>query len=75
MFMNTPNVRFLDIINYLGPGTSHDKWTKAYGCEAEKSWFPYEWFDFPDRLGFPGLPNCPAWCSSLRKEFTLSLWE
>ena len=43
MFLSTPHFRFLDIINYLAPGTSYEKWMKAYGCEQTKSWFPYEW--------------------------------
>ena len=30
MFMHTHSFRFLDIINYLGPGTNYDKWVKAY---------------------------------------------
>jgi len=29
MFMHTEVFRFLDIINYLGPGTNYDKWVKA----------------------------------------------
>ena len=40
MFVLTQGFRFLDIINYLGPGTGYEKWTKAYECTAEKSWFP-----------------------------------
>jgi len=52
MFMHTEGFRFLDIINYLGPATSYDKWVKAYGRETEKSWFPYEWFDSPEKLDF-----------------------
>jgi len=40
MFLLTWGARFLDIINYLGPGTSYAKWVKAYGSESEKSWFP-----------------------------------
>jgi len=47
MFQLTQEFRFLDIINYLGPGTSYEKWTKAYESTAEKSWSPYEWFDTP----------------------------
>ena len=47
MFLLTQKFRFLDIINYLGPGTSYEKWTKAYESTAEKSWFPYERFDTP----------------------------
>ena len=37
MFTKTNGFRFLDIINYLGPGTSYDKWVEAYGCSFEKS--------------------------------------
>ena len=60
MFLLTQEFRFLDIINYLGLGTSYEKWTKAYECTAEKSWFPYEWFDIPEKLDHPGLPDYPA---------------
>ena len=56
MFLLTPGFRFLDIINYLGPGTSYEKW-KAFECTTENSWFPYEWFDGPEKLHYPGLPG------------------
>ena len=59
MFIVTPEFKFLDVINYLLPGTSYDAWVKAYGCKQTKSWFPYEWFDSPDKLGYPGLPYYP----------------
>jgi len=53
MFMLTKDFRFLNIINYLGPGISYEKWTKAYECVLTKSWFPYEWFDSHEKpLGF-----------------------
>ena len=42
------------------PGTSYEKWAKADECEAEKSWFPYEWFDSPEKLDFQGLPRLPG---------------
>ena len=42
MFILTNNFRFLDIINYLGPGTSYEKWVKAYECKTVESWFPYD---------------------------------
>ena len=32
MFIKTPTLLFLDIINYLGPGTSYDSWIKVYGA-------------------------------------------
>ena len=57
MFLLTWGFRFLDIINYLGPGTSYEKWVKAYECKTVKSCFPYEWFDTPEKLDYPGLPK------------------
>ncbi|XP_078356057.1 uncharacterized protein LOC144640871 [Oculina patagonica] len=85
MFLLTPSFRFLDIINYLGPGTSYEKWVKAYGSEAQKSWFPYEWFDTPEKLDYPGLPDyfichqpgsaCQPWYSKLKNSFVLKLSE
>jgi len=73
MFLLTWGFRFLDIINYLGPGTSYEKWVKAYGCKAVKSWFPYEWFDTPEKLDFPGLPKYEEWYSRLKGEYVLTL--
>ena len=63
IFLINSSYRFLDIMNYLAPGTSYDKWVKAYGCAQTKSWFPYEWFDSPDKLDHPSLPDYPAWYS------------
>ena len=75
MFILTSGFRFLDIINYLGPGTSYEKWVKAYDCKTTKSWFPYEWFDRPEKLDYPGLSDYPHWYSKLKNEFTLKLSE
>ena len=75
MFLLTSGMRFLDIINYLGPGTSYEKWVKAYECKAEKSHFPYEWFDRPEKLDYPGLPDYPDWYSKLKGDFGLQLSE
>ena len=77
MFLLTSGFRFLDIINYLGPGTSYEKWVKAYECKTTKSWFTYEWFDRPEKLDYPGLPDYPHWYSKLKDEFTLkpSEWK
>ena len=57
MSILTNSFRFLDIMNYLGPGTSYEKWVKVYECETVKSWFPYKWFDIPKKLIFPGFRN------------------
>ena len=74
-FMLTCGFRFLDIINYLGPGTSYEKWVKAYECKTVKSWFPYEWFDRPKKLDYPGLSVYVAWYSRLKNAFVLKLSE
>ena len=55
MFMSTPNFMFLDIMNYVAPGTSYDKWVKTYGAELTKSWLPYDWFDTVEKLDYPVL--------------------
>ena len=72
MFINTPKFKFLDIMNYLAPGISYDKWVKTYGASQIKSWLPYEWFDTPDKLDYPGLPPYWCWYSQLKNAFLLS---
>ena len=56
MFMSTKNLKFLDITNYLAPGTTYEKWVKTYGTTQTKSWLPYEWFTKADKLDYEGLP-------------------
>ena len=75
MFMKTDGFLFLEIINYLGPGTSYEAWVKAYGCSGQKSWLPYEWLDTPEKLNYPGLPDYAAWYSKLKGCFVLKLSE
>ena len=72
MFLLTDRLRFLDIINYLGPGTSYAKWVEAYDCKATKSWLPYEWFDSAEKLDYPGLPEYEEWYSKLKGEYVLT---
>ena len=75
MFIKTPKFKFLDVLNYLGPGITYEKWVKTYGATLAKSWLPYEWFDSPDKLDFPGLPPYMAWYSKLKGEYVLTLKE
>ena len=75
MFLLTCGFRFLDIINYLGPGTSYEKWVKAYECKTVKSWFPYEWFERPEKLDYPGLTDYLDSNSKLKGDFVLKLSE
>ena len=75
MFINTPKFKFLDVLNYLGPGITYEKWVKTYGATLAKSWLPYEWLDSPNKLDFPGLPPYMAWYSKLKGEYVLTLKE
>ena len=75
MFINTPRFKFLDVLNYLAPGITYDKWVKTYGATLTKSWLPYEWFDSPAKLDIPGLPPYLAWYSKLKGEYVLTLKE
>ena len=72
MFINTPKFKFLDVMNYLAPGITYDKWVKTYGAALSKSWLPYEWFDSPDKLDYPRLPPYFAWYSQLKGSYVLS---
>ena len=40
MYMKKPQFVFLDVINYLAPGITYDKWVKMYGAKQTKSWLP-----------------------------------
>ena len=51
--MTTPKFKFLDIINYVAPETSCDKWVKTFGAKQTKSFFPYDWFDSAEKLDYP----------------------
>ena len=77
MFILTNSFRFLDIMNYLGPGTSYEKCMKAYECATVKSWFPYDWFGTPEKLDFRGLPKYEEWYSKLKGDYVLTReeWE
>ena len=75
MFLLTWGFHFLDIISYLAPVVSYEKWTKAYGCTAKKSWFPYDWFDSPEKLDYPVPPGYPEWYSRLKEGYMLKLSE
>ena len=72
VYMKTPQFVFLDVINYLAPGITYDKWVKTYGAKQTKSWLPYEWFDSADKLDYKGLPPYRCWFSQLKNSFALT---
>ena len=67
MFINTPKFKFLDVMNYLAPGITYDKWVKTYGprfpspgsrtsgSTAQTSWitpgFPHTLLGTPNSKG------------------------
>ena len=54
--VSTKEFRFLDISNYLAPGSSYAPFLKACDVPVSKSFFPYEWFDDVSKLEHPCLP-------------------
>jgi len=55
LFMSTPEFKFLDVMNYLAPGTSYARWVKTYSAKLQRSWFPYEWLTSAKKLKHPIL--------------------
>ena len=49
-------LQFFDIMNFLGGATSLDFFLKAYKTSEMKRFFPYEWFDRPEKLTYAALP-------------------
>ena len=67
MFLNE-ETKILDIINFLAPGYSYDKYLKAYGCELQKGHFPYEYMDGIGKLEDSDLPPQEAFYSRLKNK-------
>ena len=59
------DVQLLDIMNFLGGATSLDLFLKAYTTEETKDFFPYEWFDNPEKLNNKELPPYDSFFSKL----------
>ena len=68
MCFSTKKLKFLDIINFIAPGYSYDKYLKAYGCELQKGHFPYEYMDGIGKLEDSALPRQEAFYSRLKNE-------
>ena len=66
IFFKFGDVQFLDIMKFLGGANTLDFFLKAYKASETKGFFPYEWFDNPDKFDFPELPPYEAFFSKLR---------
>ncbi len=77
--MSTDQFRFLDMTQFLAPGSSYSKFLKAFHVEESKTYLPYEWFDSVDKLEETFLPEYEAFYSSLKNVNTLDAehvaWE
>ena len=69
-------IQLLDILNFLGGATSLDSFLKAYKTSETKGFFPYEWFEYPDKMQNTELPPYDAFyskfrsCNPLEAEYT-----
>ena len=61
------DIQLLDIMNFLGGATSLDTFLKAYKNKETKGFFPYEWFDCPEKMNNKELPPYDSFFSILRK--------
>ena len=59
------HIQLLDIMNFLGGVTSLDYFLKAYKAKDTKSFFPYEWFDCPEKMNNKELPPYESFFSVL----------
>ena len=53
VFFKFGDVQFLDIMKFLGGVTNLDSFLKEYKASETNVFFPYEWFDNPDKLDSP----------------------
>ena len=60
--------KFLDVLNYLAGGSSYSKFLKAFGVNESKGFFPYEYFDHPDKLDETSLPPHESFYSELKQK-------
>ena len=65
------DIQLLDFMNFLGRATRLDSFLKAYNTQETKGFFPYEWFDFPEKMNNKELPPYDSFFSVLRNSSPL----
>lgn len=71
MSISTEQLKFLDIIFYIAPGFSYDRFLKAYGATLTKSYFPYEFLDSLEKLDSTEFPPYDSFYSTIKGKNTL----
>ena len=71
MAIVTEELRFLDITYYIAPSFSYAQFLEAYGANATKGYFPYEWFTELSKLKLDTFPSLQDFFSSLSERNTL----
>lgn len=64
--ISTNSMKFLDISQFLCPGTSYDDFLRSFHCSVRKGFYPYEWMDCVSKLNHPRLPPIEAFWSTLK---------
>ena len=59
-------IQLLDIMNFLGGATSLDTFLNAHRTSETKRFFPYEWFDHPNKMQKTELHPFDSFYSKLR---------
>ena len=81
--LKTAKLRFLDIRNYISPGFSYRSFLLAYGCTAEKFFFPYRFICDLKALEHQCVPPYEAFFSEITNsnispseyEFVKKIWK
>ena len=60
------DIQLLDIMNFLGGATSLDSFLKAYKTKETEGFFPYDWFDCPEKMNNDEIPPYHSFISILR---------
>ena len=63
---NFSDIQLLEKLKILAGAARVDSFLKAYSTSETKGFFPYEWFDYPDKIQKIQVPPYDAFCSKLR---------
>ena len=58
--LRTTSLKFVDISNFVAAGTSYATFLKAYQCQGEKGFFPFEYLRSINQLEEPRIPASEA---------------